>query len=116
MSKRSAVHAVPVISTPAIATAGYAVGASGARFVIYLFGKKISLYFNFPHPPAIATAGYAVEASDARLYFFSFLAKKSLDFPHPQGAIGGQAPATIAAPATAVAYTGYFSSLVLVGS
>merc|ERR1711971_851284 len=30
LSKRSAVHAVPVISTPAVATAGYAVGASGA--------------------------------------------------------------------------------------
>merc|ERR1712212_867792 len=50
LHKRSAVHAVPVISTPALATAGYAVGASGA--------------------------------------------------------IGGQAPATIAAPAPAVAYAG----------
>merc|ERR1711971_426594 len=50
LSKRSAVHAVPVISTPAVATAGYAVGASGA--------------------------------------------------------IGGQAPATIAAPAPVVAYAG----------
>merc|ERR1711934_791027 len=30
LTKRSAVHAVPVVSTPAIATAGYAVGASGA--------------------------------------------------------------------------------------
>merc|ERR1712233_127699 len=30
LNKRSAVHAVPVVSTPAIATAGYAVGASGA--------------------------------------------------------------------------------------
>merc|ERR1712055_194260 len=48
LSKRSAVHAVPVVSTPAIATAGYAVGASGA--------------------------------------------------------VGGQAPATIAAPAPVVAY------------
>merc|ERR1712212_1031294 len=50
LSKRSAVHAVPVVSTPAIATAGYAVGASGA--------------------------------------------------------VGGQAPATIAAPAPVVAYAG----------
>merc|ERR1712086_64826 len=52
LNKRSAVHAVPVVSTPAIATAGYAVGASGA--------------------------------------------------------IGGQAPATIAAPAPVVAYAGAF--------
>merc|ERR1712212_598876 len=50
LTKRSAVHAVPVVSTPAVATAGYAVGASGA--------------------------------------------------------IGGQAPATIAAPAPVVAYAG----------
>merc|ERR1711863_196619 len=50
LNKRSAVHAVPVVSTPAIATAGYAVGASGA--------------------------------------------------------VGGQAPATIAAPAPVVAYAG----------
>jgi len=50
LNKRSAVHAVPVVSTPAVATAGYAVGASGA--------------------------------------------------------IGGQAPATIAAPAPVVAYAG----------
>merc|ERR1712055_279382 len=50
LTKRSAVHAVPVASTPAVATAGYAVGASGA--------------------------------------------------------IGGQAPATIAAPAPVVAYAG----------
>merc|ERR1711981_431904 len=50
LSKRSAVHSVPVVSTPAIATAGYAVGASGA--------------------------------------------------------VGGQAPATIAAPAPVVAYAG----------
>merc|ERR1712001_670461 len=50
LTKRSAVHAVPVVSTPAIATAGYAVGASGA--------------------------------------------------------VGGQAPATIAAPAPVVAYSG----------
>merc|ERR1711935_430331 len=50
LNKRSVVHAVPVVSTPAIATAGYAVGASGA--------------------------------------------------------IGGQAPATIAAPAPLVAYAG----------
>merc|ERR1712212_1329820 len=50
LSKRSAVHAVPVVSTPAIATSGYAVGASGA--------------------------------------------------------VGGQAPATIAAPAPVVAYAG----------
>merc|ERR1712212_1439385 len=50
LHKRSAVHAVPVVSTPAIATAGYAVGASGA--------------------------------------------------------VGGQAPATIAAPAPVVAYAG----------
>merc|ERR1712212_1137375 len=50
LTKRSAVHAVPVVSTPAVVTAGYAVGASGA--------------------------------------------------------IGGQAPATIAAPAPVVAYAG----------
>merc|ERR1712212_384473 len=50
LTKRSAVHAVPVVSTPAVATAGYAVGASGA--------------------------------------------------------IGGQVPATIAAPAPVVAYAG----------
>merc|ERR1712079_519051 len=48
LNKRSVVHAVPVVSTPAQATAGYAVGASGA--------------------------------------------------------VGGQAPATIAAPAPVVAY------------
>merc|ERR1712226_1472807 len=50
LNKRSVVHAVPVVSTPAEATAGYAVGASGA--------------------------------------------------------IGGQAPATIAAAAPVVAYSG----------
>merc|ERR1712180_314566 len=50
LNKRSVVHAVPVVSTPAQATAGYAVGASGA--------------------------------------------------------VGGQAPATIAAPAPVVAYAG----------
>merc|ERR1712157_115336 len=49
LNKRSVVHAVPVVSTPAQATAGYAVGASGA--------------------------------------------------------VGGQAPATIAAPAPVVAYS-----------
>ena len=37
------------------------------------------------------------------------------NFVHLQGAIGGQAPATIAAPAPVVAYAGYLSSLVLVG-
>merc|ERR1712115_214095 len=50
LNKRSVVHAVPVVSTPAQATAGYAVGASGA--------------------------------------------------------VGGQAPATITAPAPVVAYAG----------
>merc|ERR1712180_481231 len=50
LKKRSVVQAVPVVSTPAQATAGYAVGASGA--------------------------------------------------------VGGQAPATIAAPAPVVAYAG----------
>merc|ERR1711890_41888 len=50
LNKRSTVHAVPVVSTPAQATAGYAVGASGA--------------------------------------------------------VGGQTPATIAAPAPVVAYAG----------
>merc|ERR1712004_918348 len=50
LKKRSVVQAVPVVSTPAQATAGYAVGASGA--------------------------------------------------------VGGQAPATIAAPVPVVAYTG----------
>ena len=60
-----------MVSTPAIATAGYAVGASGAIFIL----------------------------------FFSFFAKNLMKFQTLlQGAVGGQAPATIAAPAPVVAY------------
>ena len=43
LTKRSAVHAVPVVSTPAIATAGYAVGASGARFSLSFFFSFLNL-------------------------------------------------------------------------
>merc|ERR1712180_189358 len=60
LKKRSVVQAVPVVSTPAQATAGYAVGASGA--------------------------------------------------------VGGQAPATIAAPAPVVAYTVAQHSAVAIAS
>ena len=42
LNKRSVVHAVPVVSTPAEATAGYAVGASGDPFVLHLICKELS--------------------------------------------------------------------------
>ena len=45
LNKRSVVHAVPVVSTPAEATAGYAVGASGDPFVSHLICKELSFEF-----------------------------------------------------------------------
>merc|ERR1712037_863761 len=69
LTKRSAVHAVPVVSTPAIATAGYAVGASGAvggqapasttalaPVVAYAGALPVA------HHSALAIANYAIPA------------------------------------------------------
>merc|ERR1712055_746027 len=64
LTKRSAVHAVPVVSTPAIATAGYAVGASGAvggqapaPVVAYNAGA-----LPVAHHSAVAIASHAIPA------------------------------------------------------
>merc|ERR1711890_227068 len=75
LNKRSAVHAVPVVSTPAIATAGYAVGASGAiggqaPAIIAAATPVVAYSGALPavaHHSAVAIATHAIPAAHHRV-------------------------------------------------
>merc|ERR1712226_922199 len=91
LNKRSVVHAVPVVSTPAEATAGYAVGASGAvggqaPATIAAAAPVVAYAGALPvaHHSAVAIASHAIPAAHHSVPIVP-LTHSTLAATHPHG-------------------------------